>query len=231
MKVVILAGGFGTRISEESHLRPKPMIEIGEKPILWHIMKGYSHFGYNEFIICCGYKQHMIKEYFADYYLYNGDVTFDFGHENKMIIHNNVSEPWKVTLVDTGLHTMTGGRIKRIQKYVGNEAFMMTYGDGVSDINITELVKFHKSHGKMVTMSTYNAGQRFGVLDIDADGHINEFREKTQGDGNLINIGFMVCQPEFIDYIEGDATVLEKAPLETVAKLGQLMAYKHTGFF
>ena len=155
MKVVILAGGFGTRISEESHLKPKPMIEIGEKPILWHIMKGYSHYGYNEFIICCGYKQHLIKEYFADYYLYNGDVTFDFSRENKMIIHNNVSEPWKVTLVDTGLKTMTGGRIKRIKDYVGNEPFLLTYGDGVSDIDINKLVKFHQSKGQLATPVSY----------------------------------------------------------------------------
>lgn len=231
MKVVILAGGFGTRISEESHLKPKPMIEIGEKPILWHIMKMYSAYGFNEFVICCGYKQHVIKEWFADYYLHNSNITFDFTQENKMIVHNNVLEPWKVTLVDTGLNTMTGGRVKRVRDYVGDEPFMLTYGDGVSDLNISQLVKFHQSHGKMVTMSAYNAGQRFGVLDIDEDGRVNEFREKTQGDGNLINIGFMVCQPEFINYIEGDNTVLEKAPLETVAKLGQLMAYKHEGFW
>ena len=230
MKVVILAGGFGTRISEESHLKPKPMIEIGEMPILWHIMKHYSHYGFNEFVICLGYKSHVIKDYFANYFLHNSDITFDL-QNNNMEIHRSKSENWKVTLVETGLNTMTGGRVKRIKEYVGNEPFMLTYGDGVSDLNITELVEFHKSHGKLVTMSAYNAGQRFGVLDIDSDGHINEFREKTQGDGNLINIGFMVCQPEFIDYIDGDATVLEKKPLETVAKLNQLMAYKHEGFW
>ena len=214
MKVVILAGGFGTRISEESHLRPKPMIEIGEKPILWHIMKGYSHYGYNEFIICCGYKQHMIKEYFADYYLYNGDVTFDFGHENKMVIHNNVSEPWKVTLVDTGLNTMTG------------------YGDGVSDINIDELVRFHKEKGQIATLTAVHVGQRFGVLDIDKDSKsITAFREKSSADGSRISAGFMVLEPEIFDYIDGDSTVFEKEPLERLVKIGQLNAYKHNGFW
>ena len=167
MKAVILAGGFGTRISEESYLKPKPMIEIGEKPILWHIMKSYSHYGINEFVICCGYKQHVIKEWFADYYLHNSDITFDFSNNNEMTVHNNVAEPWKVTLVDTGLNTMTGGRVKRIQKYIGEEPFLLTYGDGVADINISELIAYHQSHGKIATMSAYNIGQRFGVLDID----------------------------------------------------------------
>lgn len=232
MKVVILAGGFGTRISEESHLRPKPMIEIGEKPILWHIMKGYSHYGYNEFIICCGYKQHMIKEYFADYYLYNGDVTFDFGHENKMIIHNNVSEPWKVTLVDTGLDTMTGGRIKRVQKYIGKETFLLTYGDGVSDINIDELVKFHKDRGRIATLTAVHVGQRFGVLDISREsGAVTAFREKSKADGSRISAGFMVLEPEIFDYIDDDSTVLEKEPLERLVKNNQLNAYKHDGFW
>ena len=230
MKTIILAGGFGTRISEESHLKPKPMIEIGGMPMLWHIMKIYSHYGFNDFVVCLGYKQYMVKEFFADYFLHTSDVTFDLA-ANNMIVHNVKTEPWKVTLVDTGLKTMTGGRIKKVQEYIGDEPFMLTYGDGVSNLNITELVKFHQSHGKMVTMSAYNAGQRFGVLDIDGEGRVREFREKTQGDGNLINIGFMVCQPEFINYIEGDSTVLEKTPLETVAKLGQLMAYKHEGFW
>lgn len=231
MKVVILAGGFGTRISEESQFKPKPMVEIGDKPILWHIMKIYSAYGFNEFVICAGYKQHVIKEYFADYFLHQSDVTFDFTNANKMIVHHNVAEPWKVTIVDTGLNTMTGGRVKRVKPYLDNEPFFLTYGDGVSDVNIEKLLNFHKMHGKMVTMSAYNAGQRFGVLDIDSNGHINEFREKTKGDGNLINIGFMVCQPEFIDYIRDDSTVLEKEPLETVAKDHQLMAYKHEGFW
>lgn len=231
MKVVILAGGLGTRISEESQFRPKPMVEIGERPILWHIMKIYSSYGFNEFIICAGFKQQIIKQYFADYYLHQSDITFDFTNGNESIIHNNVAEPWKVTIVDTGLNTMTGGRVRRIWKYVENEPFMLTYGDGVSDVNINKLLEFHKSHGRMLTMSAYNAGQRFGVLDIDSEGHINEFREKTKGDGNLINIGFMVCNPEFFNYIDGDNSILEKTPLETVAKIGQLMAYKHEGFW
>ena len=231
MKAVILAGGFGTRISEESHLKPKPMIEIGDMPILWHIMKIYSHYGYNDFVICCGYKAHMIKEYFADYYLYRSDVTFDFSKKNKMIVNNNFSEPWKVTLVDTGLNTMTGGRIKRIQKYVNKSPFMLTYGDGVSDVNIAELVKFHESHGKIATMTAINAEQRFGVLDINMDNEINAFREKNNDDGSMINGGFMVLNPEIFDYLEDDSTVFEKAPLETVSKIGELMAYKHKGFW
>ena len=223
MKTLILAGGFGTRISEESQFKPKPMVELGGMPILLHIMKLYSHHGFNEFIICAGYKQHVIKEYFADYFLHTSDITYDFTNgRNEMIVHHNSSER---------PHTMTGGRVKRVREYVGDEPFMLTYGDGVSNLNITDLVKFHQSHGKMVTMSAYNAGQRFGVLDIGEDGKVNEFREKTQGDGNLINIGFMVCQPEFMDCIEGDSTVLERAPLETVAQMGQLMAYKHDGFW
>lgn len=231
MKIVLLAGGFGTRISEESMFKPKPMVEIGDKPILWHIMKIYSAYGFNEFVICAGYKQHVIKEYFADYFLHQSDITFDFTNGNEMVVHHNAAEPWKVTVVDTGLNTMTGGRVKRIKPYINNEPFMLTYGDGVSDVNISKLLEFHKSHGKMVTMSAYNAGQRFGVLDIDENGQIKEFREKTKGDGNLINIGFMVCQPEFIDYIHGDDTILEKQPLEMVAKEDQLMAYKHEGFW
>ena len=232
MKVIILAGGFGTRISEESQFKPKPMVELGGMPILWHIMKLYSAYGFHEFIICAGYKQHVIKEYFADYFLHTSDITYDFtGGKHDMIVHRSTSEPWRVTVVDTGLNTMTGGRVKKIRNYIGDDPFLLTYGDGVSDVNIAELVKFHKSHGKLVTMSAYNVGQRFGVLDINKDGSINEFREKIQGDGNLINIGFMVCQPEFINYIEGDSTVLEKTPLETAARQGELMAYKHTGFW
>ncbi len=232
MKVLILAGGFGTRISEESQFKPKPMVELGGMPILWHIMKLYGTYGFNEFIICAGYKQHVIKEYFADYFLHTSDITFDYTNgKNEMIVHQNTSERWKITVVDTGLNTMTGGRIKRVRDYIGNEPFMLTYGDGVSNVNIAELVKFHKSHGKMVTISAYNAGQRFGVLDIDNRGHIKEFREKTAGDGNLINIGFMACQPEFIDYIDGDESVLEKRPMERAAKEHQLMAFKHEGFW
>ena len=186
MKVVLLAGGFGTRISEESHLKPKPMIEIGERPILWHIMKTYSHYGFNEFVICLGYKQHMVKEFFADYFLHMSDITFDLAN-NEMKVHNNFSEPWKVTLVDTGLNTMTGGRVKRIKEYVGNEPFMLTYGDGVCDINIEDLVKFHQSHGKIATITTVNIGQRFGVMDVDDNGAIRAFREKSDDDGSLIN--------------------------------------------
>ena len=232
MKVVILAGGFGTRISEESQYKPKPMVELGGKPILWHIMKLYSAFGYQEFVICAGYKQHVIKEYFADYFLHTSDITYDFTNgKNEMTVHRNVAEPWKVTVVDTGLKTMTGGRVKRIKNYLGKEPFLLTYGDGVANLNLADLVRFHQTHGKMVTISAYNTDQRFGVLDVEPDGRIKEFREKLQGDGNLINIGFMVCQPEFIDYIENDETMLENVPLETVAHIGQLMAYKHEGFW
>lgn len=231
MKVVILAGGFGTRISEESHLRPKPMIEIGEQPILWHIMKLYSHYGHNDFIICAGYKQHMIKEYFADYYLHRSDITFDFTAGNEITVHSNIAEPWKVTIVDTGLNTMTGGRVKRIQKYVGDRPFLLTYGDGVSDIDINNLIAFHQSHGKLATLTAINVGQRFGVLDIDHGGRIQSFREKNDTDGSMINAGFMVMQPEVFGYIENDSTVLEKAPLERLADDGQLMAYRHEGFW
>lgn len=231
MKVVILAGGLGTRISEESHLRPKPMIEIGQKPILWHIMKEYSYYGFNEFVICCGYKQQVIKEWFANYYLHNSDITFDFTRENAMEVHSNVVEPWKVTLVDTGLNTMTGGRIKRIQPYVGNETFMLTYGDAVADVNISELMEFHRKHGKIATMTAVNIGQQFGVLEIEQDGRISQFREKNNSDGGVINAGYMVMEPKIFDYIEGDDTVFEKEPIEHVAADGQLMAYRHTGFW
>lgn len=230
MKVVILAGGYGTRISEESYLKPKPMIEIGGKPILWHIMKLYSYYGLNDFIICAGYKQNVIKDYFANYYWQNCDITFDL-ETNSAIVHDNHSEKWKVTVVDTGLDTMTGGRVKRVEKYIGHEPFCLTYGDGVSNINIAELIRFHEEHGKLVTMSAYNAEQRFGVLDIDEYGCIREFREKPIGNGGRINIGFMVCQPEFISRIEGDDTILEKEPLASVAKDGELKAYCHTGFW
>jgi glucose-1-phosphate cytidylyltransferase len=231
MKVVILAGGLGTRISEESHLRPKPMIEIGQKPILWHIMKEYSYYGFNEFVICCGYKQQVIKEWFANYYLHNSDVTFDFTKQNAMEVHSNVAEPWKVTLVDTGLNTMTGGRIKRIQQYVENDTFMLTYGDAVADVNIAELLKFHKEHGKIATMTAVNIGQQFGVMDIEEDGRISQFREKNNLDGGVINGGYMIMEPEIFNYIEGDETVFEKKPIETVSSEGQLMAYRHKGFW
>mgnify|MGYP002660202559 FL=1 len=191
MKVVILAGGFGTRITEESHLKPKPMIGIGERPILWHIMKEYSHYGFNEFIICLGYKGYVIKEFFSDYFLHTSDVTFDLA-KNEMTVHDNFSEPWKVTLVDTGLNTMTGGRIKRIQKYIGNEPFMLTYGDGVSSVNINKLLEFHKKQGKIATLTAINAGQRFGVLDINDNNEIKSFREKNDEDGSMINGGYML---------------------------------------
>ncbi len=231
MKVVILAGGFGTRISEESVLKPKPMVEIGSKPILWHIMKYYSSFGYNDFVICCGYKQYVIKEWFADYYLHNSDITFDFTQDNKMIVHSNHTEPWKVTLVDTGLNTMTGGRIKRIKKYIGDEPFMLTYGDGVSDVDINALVKYHNEHGKIATITAVRVGQQFGCLDMTEDGSITKFREKSDNDGAIINGGYMVLNPEVFDYIEGDSTPFEKAPIENLAKDGQLKAFVHDGFW
>ncbi|MEE0862276.1 MAG: glucose-1-phosphate cytidylyltransferase [Lachnospiraceae bacterium] len=231
MKVVILAGGYGTRISEESHLKPKPMIEIGGKPILWHIMKEYSYYGFNDFIICCGYKQNIIKQWFADYYLYNSDVTFDFSDNNKMTIHNNVAEPWKVTLVDTGLDTLTGGRVKRIEKYIGDEPFMLTYGDGVSDINILDLLKFHKETGKMVTITAASLQQRFGVLDIDDENVVSSFREKSTDDGSKINAGYMVLEPEIFKYITGDNEMLENEPFDRIVELGQLAAYKFDGYW
>ncbi len=231
MKVVILAGGMGTRISEESYLRPKPMIEIGEKPILWHIMKLYSHYGFYEFVLCCGYKQHVIKEWFADYYLHNSDVTFDFTQENKMMIHNTILDPWKVTIVDTGLHTMTGGRIKRVREYLDEEPFMMTYGDGVTDLNLRELLAFHQNSGKMATITTVQPDGRFGALDILEDGTITNFREKKKEDAGWINAGFMVLEPGIFDLIEGDDTVFEQYPLEEAARRGQLNAYRHRGYW
>ena len=231
MKCVLLAGGFGTRISEESHLKPKPMLEIGGQPILWHIMKMYSSFGVNEFIICAGYKQNVIKENFANYYLHRSDITFDFSSGGKMTVHNNVSEPWKVSVVDTGLNTMTGGRIKAIQDYIGNETFFMTYGDGVSDVDISALLKFHQSHGKIATLTAVQPNMRFGMLDITAGNEITAFREKEIEDSGWINGGFMVLQPEIFDYIEGPSTVFERQPLERLAAEGQLMAYQHKGFW
>lgn len=230
MKAVLLAGGFGTRISEESILKPKPMIEVGEMPILWHIMKGYSFYGINEFVICCGYKQHVIKEWFANYYLHNSDITFDFTQENQLTVHSNVAEPWKVTLVDTGLNTMTGGRIKRVQKYIGNEEFLLTYGDGVSDVDINELIKYHKEQKTIVTLTAVKPEGRFGVLDIEGN-KVRSFREKNQNDMGWINAGFMVIKPEIFDYIDGDDVIFERQPLETVANEGQLAVYKHHGFW
>ncbi len=231
MKVVLLAGGYGTRISEESYLRPKPMIEIGEMPILWHIMKEYSYYGYNEFIICAGYKQHVIKEWFADYFLHTSDITFDFTEGNKMIVHNQHAEPWKVTVVDTGLNTMTGGRIKRVQQYIGNETFLMTYGDGVCDVDIAKLVEFHKSHGKLATLTAVKLKQQKGVLDIGGDNVVRSFREKSMIDQAPINAGYMVLEPKVLDYIAGDDISFEKEPLEQIAAEGQLMSYLHSGFW
>lgn len=231
MKTVILAGGLGTRISEESHLKPKPMIEIGDQPILWHIMKGYSHYGLNEFIICAGYKQQIIKEYFSEYYLHRSDITFDFSQENARLVHNNVAEPWKVTIVDTGLSTLTGGRIKRVKDYIGHETFMLTYGDGVSDVNIKELLAFHKKSGKLATMTAIQPGGRFGTLEIDTDNTIQHFAEKRKEDGGWINGGYMVLEPEVLDYIEGDQSIFEREPLERLSGEGQLQAFKFHGFW
>lgn len=231
MKVVILAGGYGTRISEESHMKPKPMIEIGERPILWHIMKIYTTYGFNDFVICLGYKGYCIKEYFANYFLHESDVTFDFLNQNQISIHSNKAEPWKVTLVNTGLDTMTGGRVKRIQSYIGNEPFMLTYGDGVSDVNISDLVAYHKKHGKLATVTATQPKGRFGSLNLSYEGQVEEFHEKPQGDGSWINAGFFVMQPEVFDYIQDDRTVLEGDPLEELSRDKQIMAYRHKGFW
>ena len=231
MKVVILAGGYGTRISEESHLKPKPMIEIGGRPILWHIMKEYSFYGFHEFIICAGYKQDVIKEWFANYYLHNSDVTFNFRNGGDMTIHNNVSEPWNVTIVDTGLNTMTGGRIKRIQKYIGNKTFMLTYGDGVCNVNIKDLLHFHETSNKIVTLTSVHSEQRFGVLDINSNADVISFREKQHDDEVRINGGYMVLKPEVFRYLEDDNTVFEQEPLERLAHENQVKAYHHDGFW
>ncbi|MDR3048963.1 MAG: glucose-1-phosphate cytidylyltransferase [Elusimicrobiota bacterium] len=231
MKVVILAGGMGSRISEESILKPKPMIEIGDTPMLLHIMNWYSHFGFNDFIIACGYKGYVIKEYFSNYYLHNSDISFDFSAQNKITIHSNIAQPWKVTLVDTGLNTMTGGRIKRIQKYVGNEQFMLTYGDGLSDLDINKLLEFHNKSKKIITITASLRPGRFGFLNIDDSSKILKFSEKDKSDGGYINGGFMVCHPQIFNYLKSDDTVFEKEPLENLAKEGQLMAYKHNGFW
>lgn len=232
MKVVLLAGGFGTRISEESQYKPKPMVEIGGMPILWHIMKEYFYYGFDEFIVCAGYKQQLVKEWFANYFLHNSDVTFDYtSGQNEMIIHKHYCEKWKVTIVDTGLQTMTGGRIKRIQKYIGNEPFMMTYGDGVCDIDISKLVQFHKSHGKIATLTAVMLDQQKGILDIGGDNAVKSFREKSINDGTPINAGYMVLNPEIFNYIEGDQTIFEKESLEKLALEGELMSYMHKGFW
>lgn len=231
MKIVILAGGLGTRIAEESHLKPKPMIDIGGMPILWHIMKSFSVNGFNDFIICCGYKGYVIKEYFADYYLHQSDVTFDFCDNNRMTIHNNVAEPWKVTLVDTGSLTNTGGRVKRIENYIKNETFILTYGDGVTDLDIKNVVKYHKKERSTGTITAVKPGGRFGVLDIDEGGKVNSFSEKSPEGGGWINAGFMVLEPKVFEYIEGDTTSLEKDTLERLVEEGDLNAYKYEGFW
>ena len=232
MKVVLLAGGFGSRISEESVFKPKPMIEIGGMPILWHIMKEYAYYGHNDFIICAGYKQEYIKEWFANYFLHNSDVSFDFrGGKNEMTVHHSHLEPWKVTVVDTGYNTMTGGRIKRVQEYVGNETFMMTYGDGVCDVDINKLVAFHKSHGKIATLTAVKLAQDKGVLNITSDYAVTSFREKNQTDGAPINAGYMVLEPTVFELLTGDDCVFERKPLETLASQGELMSYVHEGFW
>ena len=230
MKVLILAGGYGTRIAEESQFKPKPMIEIGEKPILWHIMKFYASYGFDDFVIMSGYKQYIIKEFFADYFLHNADVAFDLS-TNQMTVLDGHAEKWKVAVIDTGLDTQTGGRIKRVQKYVGNETFMLTYGDGVSDVNLNDLLDFHRKHGKTATITMVNFAQQKGVLSYDADGHIRAFREKDEGDGAMINGGFMVLEPKLFDYLEGDSTVLETGPMQQLIRKGELMGYMHKGFW
>ena len=232
MKTVILAGGFGSRISEESLFKPKPMVEIGGMPILWHIMKEYSYYGHNEFIICAGYKQEFIKEWFANYFLHNSDVSFDFRDgKNEMTVHHSHLEPWRVTVVDTGYNTMTGGRIKRIKEYVGEEAFFMTYGDAVCDVDINKLLTFHKLHGKIATLTAVKIAQEKGVLNIGGDNAVKEFREKNISDGAPINAGYMVLQPEIFNFLEDDSTVFERNPLETLASKGELMSYVHEGFW
>jgi glucose-1-phosphate cytidylyltransferase len=231
MKVLLLAGGLGSRLSEETTLKPKPMVEIGGRPILWHIMKIYSQYGFNEFVVLCGYKGYIIKEFFSNYYRHRSDLTVDMAN-NTISYHKNHAEPWKVTLIDTGLETMTGGRIKRAQEYIGDEPFMLTYGDGVADINIVELVKFHKSQGKLITMTSVQPEGRFGSLLIDDKNRVISFKEKPKGDGSWINAGFFVCQPEVLDYIKGgDATIFEREPLEDLANDKQLVTYKHSGFW
>ncbi|MHB1696723.1 MAG: glucose-1-phosphate cytidylyltransferase [bacterium] len=231
MKVLILAGGYGTRLAEETELRPKPMVEIGQRPVLWHIMKIYSHYGFNDFVICLGYKGYLIKEYFANYFLHQNDVTIDIKN-NRMEIHNNLSEPWKVTLIETGLNVMTGSRVKKAQKYIGDEAFMLTYGDGVADVDINNLLRFHKVHGKAVTVTAVQPEGRFGTLNIKGENIVSAFIEKPKGDNSWINAGYFVCEPKIFDYIEGgDNITLEDFPLRNLSKDGELFAYKHNGFW
>ena len=230
MKVVLLAGGFGTRISEETQLKPKPMIEIGGRPIIWHIMKSFSFYGYNEFVICAGYKQQIIKEWFSNYFLYTSDVTFKIGNNNEMIVHNRYSEPWTVSIIDTGLHTLTGGRLKRIKNYIDDSPFLMTYGDGVADVNINELIKFHRLHESLVTMTVVQPESRYGNIQFDGD-YVTSFREKNIRDAGWINAGFMVIEPEVLDYIDDDTIMFEREPLERIAAEGKLTCYKHNGFW
>lgn len=232
MKVVILAGGLGTRIMEQSKVKPKPMIEIGDMPIIWHIMKGYAHFGYNDFIICAGYKQYAIKEWFYNYFVNSNDVMFDYSKDDNHIeVLDKKTEPWKVSIIDTGYGTMTGGRLKRVEKYIGNESFMLTYGDGVCDVDINDLVRFHKSHGKIATLTSVVQNQQKGVLDVNMYGAVKSFREKNKNDGAKINAGFMVFEPGIFKYLKDDNTVLEASPLEQLAKDGELMSYNHNGFW
>jgi glucose-1-phosphate cytidylyltransferase len=230
MKVVILAGGFGTRLSEETDIKPKPMVEIGEYPILWHIMKTYSYFGFNDFIICLGYKGYVIKEYFANYFLHKSDVEIDIKN-NKINFFNSAIEPWKISIVDTGQNTMTGGRIKRVKKYIENKTFMLTYGDGLSNVNITELLKFHKVHNKIATVTAVQPAGRFGSLSISPEDNISSFIEKPPGDNSWINGGFFILEPEVIDFISGDDSVWEREPLDKISQMGQLVAFKHKGFW
>ena len=230
MKAVILAGGLGTRISEESALKPKPMIEIGGMPIIWHIMKIYSHYGINEFIICLGYKGYLIKEYFSNYFLHTSDLTIDM-NDNSIIVHNKQAEPWKVTLVDTGLETMTGGRLKNVEKYLDNETFCLTYGDGLANVNITDLIKFHKNHGLKATVTAIKPPGRFGALKIDENNKVSSFIEKPQGDQSWINGGFFVFEKDILNYIDDEMTILEKEPLEKLANESQLLSFKHNDFW
>ncbi|WP_299285151.1 glucose-1-phosphate cytidylyltransferase [uncultured Mucilaginibacter sp.] len=231
MKVVLLAGGLGTRLSEETVLKPKPMVEIGGMPILWHIMKMYSAHGFNDFVICLGYKGYVVKEYFANYFLHQSDVTIDLA-KNSMEVHDSQAEPWKITLVDTGNESMTGGRIKRIQQHTENKPFMLTYGDGVSDVNITELLKFHQANGKYCTVTAVQPSGRFGAINMDAANQVKSFMEKPKGDGAWINGGFFVCEPEIFNYIkDGDSTIWEREPMEKIAEEGQMMAFKHDKFW
>lgn len=230
MKVLLLAGGFGTRLSEETNVIPKPMVEIGGKPILWHIMKMYAEHGFNEFVLLLGYKSYLIKEYFANYFLHNTDFTIDL-HSNTLETHHNNTEDWKVTLLDTGLKTMTGGRLKRAKDFIGNEPFLFTYGDGVSNVNITEAFNYHKNHGKLITMTSVQPAGRYGAMTITENDQVTSFKEKPKGDGGYINGGFFVCQPEVLDYIDGDDQMFENEPLEQLAKDGELMTYKHHGFW